>query len=151
MVALAETALHWRPLPGWGPPDLSCPRTGVAMWEHDRDGVIYTVPDRLIDDDAADFMIAQDNARLRRGVPLTVLHDWSASEGYTSSARARLTRHVLAHTELYARIGIAVRPASRLLRMGVQVASTTLALAGVSFRVYPRLEVAVRALGLRRG
>ena len=147
----AETIPLWRPLPGWGPPDLSCPRTGVAMWEHDRDGVIYTVPDRLIDDEVASFMIAQDEARLRRGVPLTVLHDWSASAGYTSSARSRLTRHVLAHTELYARIGIVVRPASRLLGMGVQLAATTLAVAGVTFRTYPRLEVAVRALRLRRG
>ncbi|MEM1416812.1 MAG: hypothetical protein AAGH15_18085 [Myxococcota bacterium] len=141
---------YGRSLATWGAPDMVDAPTGVAIWEHDHDGLVYAVPARTVDDAVADFVIAQDTVRMRRGIPLTVLHDWSACVGYTPSARARLTRHLLGNAQAYERVAIAVQPAGRLLSLGVQLAASSMKLAGVSLRLYPRLEVALRALHLHR-
>lgn len=137
------------------PPHLEHP-AGVRMWFVEPIGVVTQFHRAThIDLDISQFFSGRMDDQLRdmaptRDAKVHYVHDWRRVSSYDSAARKHLIDWGVRVRNSFSSLVIVIpEEAPTLVRMGVSVASTSMALVGVNLRMEHDIHEVVRRMALR--
>ena len=135
------------------PPTLVHEPSGLAAWVTEPLGFVTELASTThLDAAMARFITGPVHDAVyaaRAEEKLLSIHAWSSMSGYDSEARAILTKWATANRGDIARLAVVLPPQRAIVRMGVQVAATSLRLVGLSVDLSDSITSLVVEHGLR--
>lgn len=134
------------------PADLVHEPSGFRVWMIEPLGILTQVGEASrADESVAEFLARtvhdELESRRQRGEKSLYLHDWRRLGGYTPQARKIMTDWAMEVRQRAERIVIALSPQTKVVRMGVSVATMALQVAGFTVELVDELEPVLSELG----